>query len=60
MPAAASRAEWADALRAVACLMVVGIHVCGLVSLDFKLVDLAASVTTSNLHGDTATCAIAL
>ena len=25
----ASRAEWADALRAVACLMVVGIHVCG-------------------------------
>ena len=24
-----SRAEWADALRVIACLMVVGIHVCG-------------------------------
>lgn len=30
MSATASRAEWADALRTVACLMVVGIHVCGL------------------------------
>ena len=29
MTQSASRAVWADALRAVACLMVVGIHVCG-------------------------------
>ena len=29
MQQAVSRAQWADALRVVACLMVVGIHVCG-------------------------------
>ena len=54
MPQSASRAQWADALRVVACLMVVGIHVCGVgwyslpaESLDWNV----ANVIDSALRG---------
>ncbi len=54
MQQAASRAQWADALRVVACLMVVGIHVCGLgwYSLPAKSFDWnVANVVDSALRG---------